>query len=417
MMSKMGGLLMITAQTIDLNNLEPFAAPALPEIDTQTEPELFFPFDVSLYPVDAPAYDVLERGLTQRFEAINRLLADLMTEQRIIKAGILPQAVLAQWPEWILQGQANLPSRSVYAHTISFDVIKGRDNRFYVQRDNINTPSGQPFPLSAGFAGKIDDAPVMSALSAADICDYDQLIREALDSVEGDGIKVVLSNPLCNPLFFEHAYLADRTRSELAFPQHLEVHEDTVYYHFASGPRVKVGAVYCTSCDDLVREAGKTDIAAYTTAALLDAYRAGNVAILNAPGSSLAEQPEIYHKMADIISFYTGEQAILSNVPCYRGDSEENLASMLARLDQLVLKEKCDNGTFQVVMGRDLNAAELSAWRLRLAQDPARYSAQEVVDFVAYDTLNENAQIIPRSSDFRVYASHGKRIRFWNSGL
>ncbi|MDD2533470.1 MAG: circularly permuted type 2 ATP-grasp protein [Eubacteriales bacterium] len=386
-------------------------------VTPEADIELFFPFDVTLHRVDAVDYATLEHGLTQRLQAMNSLLADLYTEQRIIKAGVLPKSILEQMPKFYQTGKGITPPKNIYVHLASFDVIRGRDNQFYVQRDNINTPSGAAFPASAGYAGTYSDAPVLTAHSATNICDYDTLVRDAMDAVNTDGIKVVLSNPLCNPLFFEHAYLADRTRSELAFPEHLEVYENTVYYRFVSGPRVKVGSVLCTSCDDLVNAAGSDDLSAHTAEALLDAYRAGNVAIMNAPGCSIAEAPAIFHRMPDIIRFYTGQEPVLANVPSYRGDSTVDLESMLSRLSRLVLKEKLPDGSIRVVFGRDLDADELSTWRLMLTQRPERYTAQEVGDFVSFDTLDTANRIVPRKADFRVYAGQGKRTRIWNSGL
>ncbi len=382
-----------------------------------TDIELFFPFDVTTYRVDSEEYDRLEKGLTQRLKAINCLLADLYTEQNIIQAGVLPASTLEKFPGVFQAGLGLLPPKSLYVHLASFDLVRGRDNRFYVQRDNINTPSGSPYPGPRHPVGDLADAPVLTAPSADRIYDYDTLVRDAMEYVAQEGIPVVLSNPLCNPLFFEHAYLADRTRSELAFPEHLEFEKDMVYYRFPTGPRVKVGSVFCTACDDLVKAAGSGGVSAHAAADLLDAYRAGNVAILNAPGSSLAEAPVIFHKMADIIRYYTGEEAILNNVPSYRADDPAHLDILLGRLDQLVIKESLPDGGFRVAFGRDLSADELSAYRIKLVQRPDRYCAQEVIDFVTFDTLDAESRILPRKADFRTYVGQGHKTKIWNSGL
>ena len=208
--------------------------------------ELFFPFDVTVRRVEPLEYALIEKGLAQRLTAINSLLADLYTEQRILKAGLLPPQVLEQLAGWFKPGIGRVPPKGIYVHLASFDLIRGRDKRFYIQRDNLVVPTGAPYPAPQHPLDQLIDAPVLTAPSATQVSDYDQLVRDALTHAAQDGIQVILSHPLGNPLFFEHAYLADRTRSELAFPELLSVQDNAVYYRYPNGLRVKVGAIFCS---------------------------------------------------------------------------------------------------------------------------------------------------------------------------
>ncbi len=50
---------------------------------------------------------------------------------------------------------------------------------------------------------------------------------------------------------------------------------------------------------------------------LFDAYRAGNVTLVNAPGTGIADDKAVYTYVPEIIEFYLGEKALLNNVPTY----------------------------------------------------------------------------------------------------
>ena len=51
---------------------------------------------------------------------------------------------------------------------------------------------------------------------------------------------------------------------------------------------------------------------------LMRAWRAGNVAIANAPGAGVADDKVVYAWVPDIIRYYLGEEPLVPNVPTYR---------------------------------------------------------------------------------------------------
>src|SRR3546814_12941103 len=64
---------------------------------------------------------------------------------------------------------------------------------------------------------------------------------------------------------------------------------------------------------------------------LMDAYSAGNVTIVNAPGTGIADDKAIYSYMPEIVRFYSGEDAILPNVETYRCREPDALAYEIGR--------------------------------------------------------------------------------------
>ena len=50
---------------------------------------------------------------------------------------------------------------------------------------------------------------------------------------------------------------------------------------------------------------------------LMDVYRAGRVALANAPGTGIADDKAVYAYVPQMIKYYLGEDMILPNVPTY----------------------------------------------------------------------------------------------------
>ena len=52
-----------------------------------------------------------------------------------------------------------------------------------------------------------------------------------------------------------------------------------------------------------------------------DSYRAGNVAIVNAPGNGIADDKGVYYFVPQMIKYYLGEEPILNNAEMCIRDS------------------------------------------------------------------------------------------------
>ena len=73
-------------------------------------------------------------------------------------------------------------------------------------------------------------------------------------------------------------------------------------------------------------------------AGLMRAYRAGNVALANAPGTGIADDKVIYAYVPEMIRYYLGEEQILANVPTYVCFDDDDRRYVLEHMDELVVK-------------------------------------------------------------------------------
>src|SRR4030095_6218930 len=93
-------------------------------------------------------------------------------------------------------------------------------------------------------------------------------------------------------------------------------------------------------------------------AGLLNAYRAGNVSVVNAIGTGVADDKAVYAYLPAIIRFYLSEEPILSNVETYLCDNPSDRQYVLEHLDSLVVKAVGESGGYGMLVGPHRTAAQ-----------------------------------------------------------
>jgi len=146
------------------------------------------------------------------------------------------------------------------------------------------------------------------------------------------------------------------------------------------------------------------------------AYRAGNVAIVNAPGNGAADDKGIYYFVPKMVEYYLGEEALLQNAPTYLPYFEEDMAYLLDNAERLVIKDVAEAGGYGVVFGSELSPEALADLKALIQKEPRRFIAQEVVDFKCLDTWIDG-QMVPRKADLRAFVLSGETTTVWPSGL
>ena len=150
---------------------------------------------------------------------------------------------------------------------------------------------------------------------------------------------------------------------------------------------------------------------------IMDAYRSGNVAIINAPGNGVADDKGIYYFVPKMVEYYLGEKAILKNAPTYLPFFEKHREYVLSNIEKLVIKDVAEAGGYGVVFGRDMDSETLAGWRDRISKEPRRFIVQEVIDFVDLPVMDGD-ETVYRKADLRAFVLTGKdSVEVWPSGL
>ncbi|NOT16473.1 MAG: circularly permuted type 2 ATP-grasp protein [Sulfuriferula sp.] len=381
--------------------------------------ERLIPFDIVPRIFGAQEWARLEQGLKQRVTALNAFLHDIYHEQNIIKAGIIPAHQVLNNKLYCKQMQGiDLPNQ-VYAHVAGIDLVRVDANDFYVLEDNLRTPSGVSYMMENRKTMMRLFPDLFAAHSVAPVEHYPQMLLDSLRESAPPYILnptiVVMTPGAYNSAYFEHAFLASQMGVELVEGKDLFVHDDKVYMHTTEGPQ-QVHVIYRRVDDDFLDPTVFNPNSTLGVPGLMNAYRKGNVALANAVGTGVADDKSTYLYVPAMIEFYLGEKPILSNVPTWRLELEDDMRHVLAHLPELVVKEVQGSGGYGMLIGPTSTKQEIADYRERILADPANFIAQPTLALSTCPTLVE-AGIAPRHVDLRPFVLSGKEVRLAPGGL
>lgn len=378
--------------------------------------EQLFPFDAIPRVIKKTEFDYLEKGLKQRVTALNLFLQDIYTEKKIVKDKVIPEEFIFSSSGYLSQCEQLRPPKSVFAHIAGIDLVKGKDENWYVLEDNLRVPSGASYPMIAREICRRSSPGTFMKYKIKDNRNYPQLLKAAMDSVNVGGINVVLTPGRYNAAYFEHSYLAEKTGAKLASGNDLFVKDDKVYYKCYDGKLERVGAIYRRISDEYLDPMTFNEESVIGVPHLMEAFRKGNIALLNCPGNGVADDKGIYYFVPKMVRYYLNEEPVLKNAPTYLPYYDEDRKYVLDNLEKLVIKDVAEAGGYGVVFGNTLTKEQLADFRQKLVSESRRFIAQEVIDFQDLDIMDQN-QIVPRKADLRAFVLTGDDVKVWNSGL
>jgi uncharacterized circularly permuted ATP-grasp superfamily protein len=379
--------------------------------------ERLIPSDVVPRIIAAEEWDRLERGLIQRVTAINRFLADIYHGQEILKAGLIPEEQILANDQYAVAMIGTRVPRDIYAQIVGVDIVRHADGNYYVLEDNLRVPSGVSYMLSNRKMMMRLFPDLFRRYHVRPVEHYPALLLQTLRaSAETDSPTVVLLTPgRFNSAYFEHAFLAQQMGIELVEGQDLFVKDACVFMRTTDGPK-RVDVIYRRLDDTFIDPLAFRPDSMLGVPGLMAAYRLGNVVICNAVGTGVADDKSIYPYVPDMIRFYLGEEAILKNVPTWQCRRPEDLAHVVAHLDELVVKEVHGAGGYGMLVGPTSSSGEIAEFKERLLADPGNYIAQPTLALSSCPTFVEEG-VAPRHIDLRPFVLVGREIRIVPGGL
>ena len=378
--------------------------------------EQLFPFDAIPRVIECEEFAYLEKGLKQRVTALNLFLKDIYSKKQIVKDGVIPEDFIFASSGYLAQCEGVLPSKGIYSHISGIDLVKGKDDNWYILEDNLRVPSGASYPMIARELCRRSAPRVFHDIPIEDNRNYAELLRRTMDHVNVGGINVILTPGRYNSAYFEHSFLAEKTGAYLVNGSELSVEGDYLYYNTADGRSERVGAVYRRISDEYLDPMNFNPESLIGIPHLYDVVRKGNVALMNAIGNGVADDKGIYYFVPKMIRYYLNEEPILMNAPTYLPFYEEDMKYTLAHFDDLVLKDVAEAGGYGVVFGSKMTAAQKADFIDLLKAEPRRFIAQEVIDFQDLDIMDEGQQVA-RKADLRAFVLTADEPMVWKSGL
>ena len=379
--------------------------------------EQLFPFDPIPRVIGHEEFAYLEKGLRQRVDALNCFLRDIYGKKQIIRDGVVPEEFVFSAKGYLPPCDGVLPPKGIYSHISGIDLVQSKNDSWYVLEDNLRVPSGASYPMIAREFQRKSAPATFLHNSVIDNRNYAQMLKGVMDNVNTGGINVILSPGRYNAAFFEHSYLAERTGAVLTTGSDLVCENDNLYYVDYEGRKRRVGAVYRRISDEYLDPMTFYEESVIGIPHVFEAYKKGNVALLNAPGNGVADDKGIYYFVPKMIRYYLGEEAILQNAPTYLPYYEEDMQYTLANFDNLVIKDVAEAGGYGVVFGNSLTKEKKAEFIELLKSQPRRFIAQEVIDFYDLDILDDTGARVPRKADLRAFVLTGSETKVWPSGL
>jgi len=379
-----------------------------------------WPFDILPRVIAADEWRRIERGLVQRLTAINRFIDDIYHDQRIIADGVFPAELLEHSVNFRRECMGVSPKFGVWAHISGSDLVRDADGTMYVLEDNLRVPSGVSYVLENRAISKRAFADIFARQSILPVDAYTDELNRMLASLAPDGIDdptiAVLTPGIFNSAYFEHSFLAQRTGAALVEGADLVVGDDDCVYMRTIGGLERVHVIY-RRVDDLFidPEVFRPD-STLGVAGLMRAWRAGNVAIANAPGAGVADDKVVYAWVPEIIRYYLREEPLLPNVPTYRCVYPDERQYVIDHIAELVVKPANESGGAGLLIGDRATRDELDAHIALIEADPRNWVAQPILSLSTVPTLCDG-EIQPRHVDLRPFILSGRTSYVSAGGL
>lgn len=379
-----------------------------------------WPFDIIPRLIEHQEWKNIEAGLTQRLKALNHFINDVYNEQAFIKDGLLPADLIESSGNFRRECIGMNPKFGTWANICGSDLVRDGEGRVYVLEDNLRVPSGVSYMIENRVITKRVFPELLQNLNVMPVDAYPMKLLEMLLSlaVKPDSTPqiAVLTPGIYNSAYFEHAFLAQQMGVELVEGCDLVVKDDDCVYMRTIKGLEKVDVIY-RRIDDLFLdpEVFHKD-SMLGVKGLMRAWKAGNVALANAPGAGVADDKVIYAYVPQMIRYYLNEEPILPNVPTYLCSEPDQLAYVLDHLSELVVKPANESGGYGMLIGPHATKKEIKEFHKLIQQNPRNYIAQPTLALSTCPTLC-NDKVEPRHIDLRPFILQGEQSFVTAGGL
>ncbi len=381
--------------------------------------ERVWPFDILPRIITAAEWAHIEAGLKQRIRALNLFLKDLYHGQRCLKDGVIAPALIFRGKDFCREIMDIDAPHDIYTHIGGVDLIRDEDGRYLVLEDNLRTPSGVSYMIENRIVERRILPEFFSKYRVRRVEHYPALLLQALRHLSPRGKDrasiVVLTPGIYNSAYFEHTFLAKEMGVELAEGRDLVCRNDRVFLKTTHGLQ-QVDVIYRRVDDAFLDPLVFRADSVLGVAGLINAWRAGNVALVNAPGAGIADDKAVYSHVPALVRYYLGEEPILRQVPTYQMTDPDDRAYVLDNLERMVVKAVAESGGYGMLMGPSSTTAQRADFARRVQADPRNYIAQPVVQLSRHICYLDG-ELESRHLDLRPFIVYGDGIDVVPGGL
>lgn len=364
------------------------------------------PFDLIPRVIPRREWERTEAGLKQRMQALNLFIGDIYGEQRIVKDKVFPAMLLKGSVNFRKQCVGVKPPLGVWAHICGSDLVRDGDGTLYALEDNLRIPSGVSYMLENRQVAKRVFPELFETSSILPVDEYPSQLYDTLAALSprpGDQPVIALLTPgIYNSAYFEHAYLAQSMGIELVEgPDLFVADDDCTYMRTVYGPQ-RVDVIYRRVDDLFIDPEVFNKDSVLGVAGLIRSWRAGKVALANAPGAGVADDKVVFAYVPKMIKYYLDQDPILPNVPSYLCHNAKDRQYVLENIEKLVVKPANESGGYGMLIGPRASKKEREKFRALIQKDPRNYMAQPTLSLSTAPIVTDEGPA-PRHLDLRPF--------------
>jgi uncharacterized circularly permuted ATP-grasp superfamily protein len=371
--------------------------------------EKIFPFDIIPRIITADEWAFVEKGIKQRLTALNLFIKDVYNNQFIIKDGVVPIDIVYSCPHFLREMYQLQVPHDIYVHISGIDLIRDNDGTFYVLEDNLRTPSGVSYMLENREITKRLFPDLLPQCGVRSVTEYPTILYKNLLALSPRQIHnptiVLLTPGIYNSAYFEHSTLARLMGVELVEGRDLVVDNHKVYMKTTTGLE-QVDVIYRRVDDEFLDPLVFNPTSMLGVAGIMGAYRKGNVAIVNAVGTGVADDKAVYAYVPEMIKYYLNEEPILKNVPTHQLGHADEREFVFKNINKMVIKKTNGSGGYGMLMGHAASEKEIEEYKLEVMKDPRNFIAQPTINLSSAPCYMQGG-LKPRRVDLRPYALFG----------
>lgn len=378
------------------------------------------PWTLDLMPlVMAPdEWTMLEAGLIQRARLLNALLRDIYGPQDLIKEGFLPPALVHANPAFLRPCHGIRPPRDAFLILHAVDLGRSPDGQWWVLSDRTQAPSGAGYTLqnrlviSHVLPDEYRDSRVERLNGFFDA------LNSSLRGLAGKPLRqpnVVLLTPgPYNETYFEHVYLARYLGLPLVQGTDLTARDRKIYLKTLEGLQ-RVDVILRRADDSFCDPLELRTESFLGVPGLVDAHRAGNIAIANALGSGVVESPALGAFLPRICHRLLGEELKLPCAQTWWCGQPEDLQYVRENLDRLVVRRAFQRT--EVLFAGRLSGHEREHLESSIRHAPYDFVGQEMVNMSSAPVL-DGSELTARRVVLRAFiAAEGEDFTVLPGGL
>ena len=381
--------------------------------------EKVFPFDIIPRVIDARTWRRLEKGLQQRLRALNLFLDDVYGPKLILRQRAIPPEIVLSSSLYTREIEGLAVPHGIHCHIAGIDLIRDGKGEFFVLEDNLRTPSGVSYVQANRYVMKRILPDLFAGYPVRPIEGYMHELLRHLRWLAPRGVDdpaVVLLTPgINNAAYYEHLYLAKQMGVELVQGSDLVVDDDHVFMRTTRGLS-PVHVIYRRIDDTWLDPIFGRQESLVGVAGLVNAYRAGNVALANALGNGVADDKAVYALVPSIIRYYLDEDPILPNVETYLCADDSQREHVLDHLDEMVVKTVDASGGYGMLIGPASTREQREEFRRRIVASPRSFIGQPVVA-LSVQPVFDNGTLRPGHQDLRPFVLTGPDVYVTPGGL